>query len=103
MALSLLFAPGFNFELKFLKILSSNQFQINIKHKHALDQQSFVKINLTAVNLNDFFINNKSKMKNIYHTCSKITHTFFNRHILKESSYLEVQIYLIFIVFSVTC
>ena len=34
-----LFAPGFNFELKFeKKILSYNQFQINSNHIHDSDQ-----------------------------------------------------------------
>ena len=39
MAIFILFAPGFNFELEFKKkILSSNQFQINSKHIHVFDQ-----------------------------------------------------------------
>ena len=39
MAIFILFAPGFNFELEFEnKILSSNQFQINSKHIHVFDQ-----------------------------------------------------------------
>ena len=43
MAIFILFAPGFNFELELLtqfkkKILSSNQFQINSKHIHVFDQ-----------------------------------------------------------------
>ena len=38
MAIFIIFAPGFNFELEFKKILSSNQFQINSKHIHAFDQ-----------------------------------------------------------------
>ena len=34
MAIFILFALGFNFELELKKILSSNQFQINSKHIH---------------------------------------------------------------------
>ena len=39
MAIFILFAPGFNFELEFKKILSSNQFQINSKHIDVLINQ----------------------------------------------------------------
>ena len=54
MAIYILFAAGFNFELEFKKkILSSNQLQINSLNIYMfLINQSFVKMTLTAVKLN---------------------------------------------------
>ena len=38
MAIFILFAPGFNFELELKKKSSSNQFQISSKYIHVFDQ-----------------------------------------------------------------